>query len=401
MWRHPGQAPSAEPKIDQLRLSWELYDANHNFTIYEDFRDLVEAQDSGFFASIEDPRVVETGQTALRSANLAIKALTHDDPFKWKGELFALSHFFILPMRDVLSARLSPEAAATMAGRLEEAARLRTPEAAAHDPELVALLESEARRYFSFPDKTRATGDRSDFIMTLVHGGAAILVSDLRPHSRTEFYLERAARTLIFDIALNDEERGRLLKSCTDLATYRMLGVRSYSNFFPAQEVFNDISEELSERTFQLQRPNRNQRTRTEDDQRQRLREIGTISERVAAMNFFITDGVNGAASQAMNYARMAQDRLARLEETRIRGYQSAEDVFARFLSSALNAERFADRYEQVRRRISETNDLLRAELDIEIQNRIGNLTWGTVLLGFIAVLAAIIHLAIAILSAP
>ncbi|MGX6648289.1 DUF3422 family protein [Maricaulaceae bacterium MS644] len=371
--------PDGETESDRLRLQWELYDANHNFTFFEDFHDSAEAESCGFFAPHDDPRVVDTSNTALRSANSAFTALMGKDQFVWRGELFALSHFFVLPIDAVLQARLPDEAAAQASRRLQEACLTGRPETVAGDPDFIALLEREARRYLRFPDKTRATGERSDFIMTLVHGGAAVLISDLRPHSRTEYHLERAARTLIFDIALTNEQRGRLLKTCTDLATYRMMGVRSYANFFPATEVFNDAAEELSERTFQL----------TGSDLKDRLREIASISERVAAMNFFVTDGVNGAASQAANFARLAQDRLLSLDETRLRGFQSVADVISRFLSSTLNARRFAERYEQVRRRIAEANDLMRAELDYGIQNRIGHLTLIAVFFGSIAALAS------------
>jgi len=69
-----------------------------------------------------------------------------------------------------------------------------------------------------------------------------------------------------------------------------------------------------------------------------------------------------------MNYSRLVRDRLARLDERPIPGFQSADDIFGRFISSTLNTKRFAERYEQVRRRVTEANELLRAELDLSLQ---------------------------------
>jgi hypothetical protein len=246
-WRRDGSQRPREQESDRLRLHWELYDSNHNFTAYEDFRCTGEASEAGLFEANDSARI-DTHRTALSSINAAINSLTATDTFNWRGELFALSHFYVLPLRDVAAARLGADEAERLMAALEPGAETSANATAT----LRSLLSQEAQHYFRFPDKTRATGLREDFVMTRVAGGAAVMVSDLRPHSRTEYHLERAARTLIFDIALTEESRGRLMKTCLELATYRMLGVRSYANLFPATELFNDLAEEISERTFGL-----------------------------------------------------------------------------------------------------------------------------------------------------
>lgn len=390
LWKPEGPDTPEDAQTDRLRAAWELYDANQNFSFFQDFDDASEAAAHKFFDGASSQGVVNTQDTASRSAVRAIERLTENSPFDWRGELFALSHFFVIPLRDVLGARLALDETQAI---MEDLERARGPAGripAAVDQKVRDIISEEARRYFRFPDKTRANGVREDFILTMVYGGAAILVSDLRPHSRTAYHLERAARTLIFDISLNNEERGRLLKICTDLATYRMLGVRSYANFFPATEVFKDVSEELSERTFRIGKTKLRFRI-GKSRLRAKLDQIAALSERIAATNFFITDGVNGAAGQAANYARLAEDRLALLNEMPFAGYQSAREVFARFLSSSLNVRRFAERYEQVRRRIAEANDLLRAELDYNVQSGIQRLTLVAAIVGGIAAGAALI----------
>ena len=363
IWRRDTSQTPHPPQSDRLRLHWELYDANHNFTAYEDFHCAEEASEAGLFVASDSARV-DTDRTAFSAVNAAITTLTQGGAFGWQGELFALSHFYVLPLRDVAAARLGAQEAEQLMAALEPDAEI----PAAATATLRSLLSQEAQKYFHFPDKTRATGLREDFVITRVAGGAAVMVSDLRPHSRTEYHLERAARTLIFDIALTEESRGRLMKTCIELATYRMLGVRSYANLFPARELFNDLAEEISERTFGL--------TKGVNypyySSHKRLRELDLISARLDAANFFITDGVNGAAGQAMNYSRLVRDRLARLDERPIAGFQSAEDIFGRFISSTLNTKRFAERYEQVRRRVTEANELLRADMDLGLQAIIG-----------------------------
>jgi len=402
-----------------LRLNVERFGLNQTFMVAEDFEN--RPDDDVFLANgetcerrfFEAPEpgddgdinlAINQGWTAIDTLDGELKALTRgqENPFRWYGSLAAVAHVWVVPASEVLADMTRGEARGLINSML---ARLRLEEDALNsnhrvlkDSEADDLADSERRfhdgiaayaaKFFNYPDLTRRGETRNDFVMSRVVGGRAILISDIRAFSRDEeTRAEKAIRTIIVDIDLTDEQRGRVVKRMCDIVAANTLATRGFLYVDAINGVLNDIGAGLSYCYSRLldiaNKPpdalkgmsiwdGEAEETDISDDigYRERLKlELGAnllrlrqLSTHLSALNHFITYGISGAALASQDFRKLVNERILALREKRIAEYQTLEEFMRRFQQSTSTIDRTAERYDVLRRRLAEASQLFRAE---------------------------------------
>jgi len=402
-----------------LRLNVERFGLNQTFLVAEDFE--TRPYDSTFLETGEgcerrffkrpapgsDERInlgINENWTAIDTLDAELKALHADtkEPFEWYGSLAAVAHIWVIPASEVLSDMDDDDATDLINSMVE---RLRQEEEALDSAHLVldkqsadALAEAERRfhngiaeyaaKFFRYPDLTRTGEIRKDFVMSRVVGGRAILISDIRAFSRDEDKrAEKAIRTIIVDINLTDEQRGRVVKRMADIVAANTLATRGFLYVDAINGVLNDIGAGLSYCYSRLldiaNEPPQALKgmsiwdgeaesvdTSDDPDYREKLkRELGAnllrlrqLSTHLSALNHFITYGITGAALASRDFRKLVNERILALREKRIAEFQTLEEFMRRFQQSTSTIDRTAERYDVLRRRLAEASQLFRAE---------------------------------------
>ena len=179
-----------------------------------------------------------------------------------------------------------------------------------------------ARRWFRIADMDDHQRYRNDFVFSFVSGGRALLISDLRPDRNSgdvpRTFHDHPTRTLIVDLGLSEEQRGRTLARVMDLATYRHLALRGQPYVQAAIDSLTEVGKVLSlttapkrvdypEKKFNLgifyKKSFKNLLT-IEDDQMKvltdRMRSASSVLDR---LNLFFTYGVSAKRDSTSVYA--------------------------------------------------------------------------------------------------
>ncbi|WP_440959577.1 DUF3422 family protein [Oceanicaulis sp. LC35] len=419
-WKKTADSPRS-PELEggeDLRLNWELYGLNQNFTVIEDYNEghlpplsstapdtSLADSDDAFFDNVES---INTGRTAIDGFEQRLQALCPETArsFRWCGDLLSVSHVWMLPIEKLLIWDNSRVTARDQALLWKVRSHPGVLDAGLNPEEferLQTLLVRFAQPFFGTKDPTRANWERKDFIMSRVVGDRAFLLADLQQHSRKHHNAERASRVVVIDFGMSDEQRGRLLKRIYDIATYRMLGLRDYSYFFCAQTVTDGVNIELDKLSGDLSKlaeTEGNDAHAYEKRLQEHIQQLLQLDARLSSLNFFIADGLTPSAKSTETYLNLAQERIESLREARMPGHQTVGEYLRRFEGSARNVIRIAEQYEMARTRLAELIALARAETDRVRTNKMSAMTsamtkmtrW-VLILSFITVGASVLGL--------
>lgn len=316
--------------------------------------------------------------------------------FSWTGELLVAAHYWIMPFEHVL-ADLEPTTAEQIrVGLLFDQEHERLQLDLSLVTKLADALEGLAMRVFRYPDKTAYGADRKDFVISRISNGQAILISDLRPTDRRTAHGEMASQAIILDIGLTSEERGRIVRRCTDIASARTLAFREFPYVDALTTAINSIGRKLNQCNSEIldvahrdsaalwtdpdpeapaqEPPQAEGRARYALERT--LRRLRQLSINLSTLNAFITQGVTGAQVASQDYRRMVEERAKSLRETPLGGFQTLDAFLSRFFSTSDGIDRMAVRYDTLRRRVAEYSQLVRAEIELlelkQLQNQAG-----------------------------
>jgi len=412
-------------KDRQLRLNTERFGLNQTLMAIEDFESRSGASENdpvfdpgpgsdgvrrGLFdpsraVTIDEESIdlpINTSWTAIDTLRQQLETLSPhmEEPFRWYGSLAAAAHVWVLPISHALKGLPRSERrglvdfmqAEIREGESASGMRVSSPSAQAQkDHErFIQSIADFAADFFGYPDLTRYGESRRDFVMSKVVGGRAILISDLRPYSRDQdARSEKAVRAIILDIALSEEQRGRLVRRLSDIITANTLATRGFLHVDAINGVLNEIGVGLSycySRMLDIANsppealqqdgiwhsdaenigadygPEYEAKIRREFSVN--LLRLRQLSTHLSALNHFITYGVSGAALASQDFRAIVEDRVAALRETRIGGFQTLEEFMRRFRQTNSTIDRMAERYDVLRRRLGEASQLFRAEAE-------------------------------------
>lgn len=179
------------------------------------------------------------------------------------------------------------------------------------------------------------------------------------------------SRFVVRDVALHEQQAGRLVQRVLEIETYRMMALLSLPHAQQAAPILNAIESELSALTAaMLDRGEAKGRSEMEADKEQALLE--KITELAARIEKLASEG-NYRFSASEAYYRLVNARIEELRESRIEGFPMLSEFMDRRLKPAMNTcESVARRQAALAARIAQTNDLLRTRVGIiqEHQNR-------------------------------
>jgi uncharacterized membrane-anchored protein len=188
------------------------------------------------------------------------------------------------------------------------------------------------------------------------------MMADLRPDDRDDSV--RGFRTLILDAGLNPEQRGRILRACVDIETYRILALRGYSYFETMDVALGELSRQTNLVYSGVYKTHwsRGALIRFSGKLEKAYSRIRLLSSALALLNFVVTFGITGRQLAASTFQLLVSDRLTSLREIRVEGYSTLSSFLRKFEGSIANIRRAATRYDILRRRIGEAAELIRAE---------------------------------------
>ncbi|HEY4542182.1 MAG TPA: DUF3422 domain-containing protein [Noviherbaspirillum sp.] len=178
-------------------------------------------------------------------------------------------------------------------------------------------------------------------------------------------------RFIVRDVALREQQAGRLVQRVLEIETYRMMALLGLPHAQQASPALNAIESELgSVTTAMVDSLDGAREPSLDTDREQALLE--TITGLAAQVEKLASDNsYRFAASQA--YYRLINARTEELRETRIEGFQTVGEFMERRLMPAMNTcEAVARRQVALAERIAHSNALLRTRVGIlqEHQNR-------------------------------
>lgn len=353
-----------------LRLSWELFSNNQNFTVIEDLRDDVS----------KSPAFLDTLVQSTALDNLVAGL---DTPPQWTGDLLLLAHYWIVPLDWVLRRGGAPDDAINAVLGLTTCADPNDKQWTAEHRSAFAVMAAYARDLFRIADPLNAGEIKQDFVFAAIADGRAFMLSDLRTHGGEAAGLP--FRTLILDGGLSPEQRGRIVRYTTDIEAYRILSLRGY----PFVQTFDNALAQLSveiktvESGINQVAPKRSFFFGPARKLEKLYAQLRLISSMLSVLNFFMTHGVSGRRLTSSTFGSLTANRAASLRERRVPGFSTLSSFLLNFHGSLGNMERVAHRYDILRRRIVEAADLIRAESQLDV-------AWNQVLLARWAIVAAV-----------
>ncbi len=216
-------------------------------------------------------------------------------------------------------------------------------------------VEISVLPYAPAPDALAAAIDLTGAVCCEVFDGKARIWSDFRGHEGG------AGRIYIHDKGLRNDELSRLLQSLIEIGHYRKLALLG----FPVARELMAWLKQAEARLAGITRDMADRSTAQADILERLMSLSAEVEQRVNDVRF------RQGATEA--YARLAEDRLASLRESRVEGFSTMAEFIERRLQPAMRTcEAASKRLEDVSLRISRVSDLLRARISItlEMQNQ-------------------------------
>jgi len=221
--------------------------------------------------------------------------------------------------------------------------------------EIFRSVEISVLPYEPKPAQLQKVIDLTQAVCCDVFDGAARIWSDFRMHEGG------AGRIYVQDKGLENDEASRLLQTLIEIGHYRKLALLGFPVARTLMEWLKEAEAQLAALTSDMASQSASQEQLLE-----RLMALSAeVEQRVNAVRF--RQGATDA------YARLTEDRLVSLRETRVAGFSTMQEFIERRLQPAMRTcEAASRRLDDLSVRIARVSDLLRARISIslEVQNQ-------------------------------
>ena len=186
-----------------------------------------------------------------------------------------------------------------------------------------------------------------------VSGGAGQAFTDFRIH------VDGFSRFLIIDHSLKTQQAGRLLQRLFEIEVYRVMALMA----FPIAKILIPKVNQGDQRLLAITEA----MSKDERDDGLLLDELTTLAAEVE--NHISGNHFRFGAANA--YYKLVEQRIADLRENRIQGIQTIGEFMQRRLEPAINTCQMTDkRFTLLSKRISNTSQLLRTRVDVNIERQ-------------------------------
>lgn len=376
-WR---RSPDSDPK-STLRLYWEGYRGNQNFSVLEDF-------DSGIGSDQPSPFLtadkVDFSKTALDGYLADLNFLAPDIDFKWVGDMITTTHIWVVPAAQAIYGVTEDKERTHRVIRMLRRHFLKEPleEHPEHLEELRTALILIAEAYFGAEDPTRADNLDLNCAITRLADGRAFMFSDRVHSSRDRGAPER--RVIIFDIAMNDDERGRVVKNLCDLFTYHTLAQRDYPSIIELRHVIAAIQEELGAISAEFGQASdamlsQSKHTKLNspigDRLDRSLNRLHRLTAVLGAADVFVMDGVHAAAKTGRSFLRLQNDRITAIQPRAFSDFRGLDAITGPFASVIGVLEEVSEQFGHCEERLSDLTNLISATLERQHARQVEDLT--------------------------
>ena len=225
--------------------------------------------------------------------------------------------------------------------------------------EVFRSVEISVLPYEPKPAQLQKVIDLTQAVCCDVFDGAARIWSDFRMHAKEDKL--GAGRIYVQDKGLENDEASRLLQTLIEIGHYRKLALLGFPVARTLMGWLKDAEARLADLTSDMASQSASQEQLLE-----RLMALSAeVEGRVNAVRF------RQGATEA--YARLTEDRLVSLRETRVAGFSTMQEFIERRLQPAMRTcEAASRRLDDISARIGRVSDLLRARISIsmEVQNQ-------------------------------
>jgi hypothetical protein len=351
----------------------------------------------------------------------AMKDLKLDVFEKVMGKYVHGANLLILPLKMFLNCKIAPRyAPTTPSASLLETLRQLDPGSIddsmaakwrdwANDPDMEGLWDREFRALMRSFQENEVRGaqldalvvgatrdfllnhcllvDRSDrfdseFVGYKCMGGRGYVFTDVRnrPHRKQADHEGLFSRTIIIDCGLNNYERGRLIQTITEFASERIMSLQWLARFRLVHHALNVVQTRIS-LALSYYQSNRPQPEETAPpsyaDRVQRggercgpeglLNSLEFLSSCLSVLNDVIEGGIMDRSNATSPAHTAIVKKLDSIREQPLPGYQSLSEYLERRYTRPLRTiTRVGERYEMLRRRITEIVELVNVRMQAE-----------------------------------
>lgn len=188
-------------------------------------------------------------------------------------------------------------------------------------------------------------------------------IADKKAQVWTAFKLhsDGFGRVLVQNKSLTPYQSGRLVQRLFELETYRLMSLLALPVARQTGRELRAIEESLTQLHDSIAD------IQVKHDERELLHELSSLAADVERRR----SNTNYRFSAAVAYHDLVNDRLNQLRETPIDGMQSLREFLERRLTPGIKTcNSVRDRLDDISRRITRTTDLLRARVDLSIQEQ-------------------------------
>lgn len=174
-------------------------------------------------------------------------------------------------------------------------------------------------------------------------------------------------RVLVCNKSLTPYQSGRLVQRLFELETYRLMSLLALPIARQTGHELRTIEESLTQLHDSISDID------AKHDERKLLQDLSLLAAEVERRR----SNTNYRFSAAVAYHDLVNDRLNQLRETPIDGMQSLREFLERRLTPGIKTcNSVRDRLEDLSRRVTRTTSLLRARVDLSIQEQNQDLLW-------------------------
>jgi uncharacterized membrane-anchored protein len=221
--------------------------------------------------------------------------------------------------------------------------------------EVFRSVEISVLPYEPEPAQLQKVIDLTQAVCCDVFDGAARIWCDFRLHEGG------AGRIYVQDKGLENDEASRLLQTLIEIGQYRKLALLGFPVARSLMAWLKDAEARLAQLTSDMA-----SQSASQEEMLERLMTLSAeVEQRVNDVRF------RQGATEA--YARLTEDRLVSLRETRVAGFSTMQAFIERRLHPAMRTcEAASKRLDDISARIGRVSDLLRARISIslEVQNQ-------------------------------
>jgi hypothetical protein len=225
----------------------------------------------------------------------------------------------------------------------------------------------------------------SEFVGYKCMGGRAYVFTDIRnrPYRLQGDHEGLFSRSVIIDCGLNQYERGRLIQTVTEFATERIMSLLWLARFRLVHHALNVVQTRLSlalsyyqnkkpqsEETLPTDYTNRVDTLGSRSGPRGLLGSLEFLSSCLSVLNDVVEGGIMDRSHASGHSHGAIVEKLSSIREQPLQGYQSlSEFLERRYARPTRTISRVGERYQTLRKRITETAELVNVKMQAKQSN--------------------------------